>query len=39
MNARQEFKDMYFHFKEAFGVDNPGWVYLYICRIKVNINN
>ena len=25
MNARQEFKDMYFHFKKAFGVDSPSW--------------
>lgn len=25
MNRRQEFKDMYYHFKKAFGVDSPGW--------------
>lgn len=25
MSTRQEFKDMYFHFKHAFGVNNSGW--------------
>lgn len=25
MNVRQEFKDMYYHFKQAFGVGSSGW--------------
>ena len=25
MSTRQEFKDMYYHFKKAFQVDSPGW--------------
>lgn len=25
MNRRQEFKNIYFHLKKAFGVDSPGW--------------
>ena len=25
MSTKQEFRDMYFHFKKAFGVDSPGW--------------
>lgn len=31
MSARQEFKDMYFHFKKAFGVDSPGWDMIHRC--------
>lgn len=31
MNTRQEFKDMYFHFKKAFGVDSPGWDMIHRC--------
>lgn len=31
MNTRQEFKEMYFHFKKAFGVDSSGWDMIHRC--------